>query len=64
MMSCKLTAGEVRKCRSCEERFRCDYCWKVIAGERAVFGRSSCIVEVAPINRARVTAGPTWMSTR
>lgn len=60
-MSCKPTVGETRECagalRNVRTRVRSGR-WFV---EHRDCGRSR-IVEVAPKNRARVTAGPSWLN--
>jgi len=65
MMSCKLTVGEVRDTYKGRRRVvSTAWPWSLAFGcEHGIYARTR-IVEVAPKNRARVTAGPTWMSAR
>jgi hypothetical protein len=61
-MICKPTVGEVREC-ACRECVRFQRRLRVDRGTVSV-GTFTRIVEVAPCNRAKVTAGPPWMGAR
>lgn len=53
-MTCKPTVGEVRECK-------CGCGWRLRIAPNEMKSGGGRIVEVAPENRARVTAGPEWM---